>query len=68
MIIGIFIARAALLAEIKRSSAPSQGFHIVCDDFKIEKRFCVAPVSAPYPTKHGVEVLPLADAVAMLRG
>lgn len=54
--------------EIKRSSAPSlsQGFHIACDDLKIERRFCVAPVSAPYPAKHGVEVLPLAGAVAML--
>jgi predicted AAA+ superfamily ATPase len=37
--------------EIKRSSAPTleRGFHIACDDLKVEKRFVVYPGNERFP-------------------
>jgi predicted AAA+ superfamily ATPase len=55
--------------EIKRSSAPKiePGFAIACNDLGVTNRLCIAPVEASYPTRGGVMVMPLLEAVARLK-
>jgi len=53
------------VVEIKRSSAPtvSRGFHLAAADVGATKKLLVAPVSASYPMREGIEVMdPLAAA------
>ncbi|MBI5901657.1 MAG: ATP-binding protein [Rhodocyclales bacterium] len=53
------------VVEIKRSSAPvvSRGFHLAAADVGATKKLVVAPVTAPYPMRDGVDVMnPLAAA------
>ncbi len=53
------------VVEIKRSSAPtvSRGFHLAATDVGATKKLLVAPVSAPYPMRDGIEAMdPLAAA------
>ena len=54
--------------EIKFSSAPkpTRGFWQALDDLKIDRAYVVAPVARRYPLADGVEVVPLADATALL--
>jgi len=54
--------------EIKFSSAPkpTRGFWQALDDLKIDDAYVVAPVARRYPLADGVEVVPLADATALL--
>jgi len=54
--------------EIKFSSAPkpTRGFWQALDDLKIDHAYVVAPVARRYPLADGVEVVPLADATALL--
>lgn len=61
--------RDRIAVEIKRSTAPavSKGFHLACDDVGATARWLVYPGQASYPGPHGVEVLPLMDAVEKLR-
>lgn len=58
-----------LAIEIKRSSAPKiePGFAIACNDLGVTNRLCIAPVEASYPTRGGVMVMPLLEAVARLK-
>lgn len=51
------------VVEIKRSSAPtvSRGFHLAADAVGATKKLLIAPVSASYPMRDGIEVMnPLA--------
>jgi uncharacterized protein len=61
--------RPEMAFEIKRSSAPriEPGFAIACDDISVQKRYCVAPVKDAYPAKNGVQVMPLMQAIKILR-
>jgi uncharacterized protein len=61
--------RPEMAFEIKRSSAPriEPGFAIACDDISVQKRYCVAPVRDAYPAKNGVLVMPLMQAIRVLR-
>lgn len=54
--------------EIKRSSAPvaRKGFHIACDDLKAKRRIVVHGGDKRFPMPHGVEALPLLDAMKAL--
>ena len=58
--------RGALVAiEVKRSSAPSpsRGFVQACDDLSIAHRLLVYPGKEPFPLGHGVEAMPVRDAI-----
>ena len=57
-----------IAVEIKRSSAPSvsSGFHQGCDLLGIRHRWLVYSGTEAYPAKHGLQVLPLAEAAARL--
>lgn len=53
------------VVEVKRSSAPtvSRGFHLAATDVGATRKLLVAPVSAPYPMRDGIEAMdPLAAA------
>ncbi len=54
--------------EVKRSTAPSveRGFHLACDDLGIKKRWLIYPGDKAYPKPHGINVLPLVDALEQL--
>lgn len=54
--------------EIKFSSAPkpAKGFWQSLQDLQIDRAFVIAPVSRRYPLAEGVEVVPLAEATALL--
>lgn len=58
------------VVEIKRSSAPtvSKGFHLAAADVGANKKLLIAPVAAPYPMRHGIEVMNPLDAVGLLAG
>ncbi|MBL8223775.1 MAG: ATP-binding protein [Chromatiales bacterium] len=58
-----------IAVEIKRSTAPavSRGFHLACDDVCATQRWLIYPGRDAYPGPHGVEVLPLGQAMARLR-
>lgn len=47
------------VAEIKRASAPavSKGFHLAAADVGATRKLLVAPVSAPYPMRDGIEAM-----------
>jgi uncharacterized protein len=62
--------RPEIAIEIKRSSAPKiePGFAIACADLGVSERWCVAPVDAPYPARHGAIVMPLLEAARRLAG
>ncbi len=62
--------RARIAVEIKRATAPSvsRGFHIACDDVDATARWVVYPGREAYPGPHGVEVLPVVEAMRRLRG
>jgi uncharacterized protein len=55
----------AFAIEIKRSNAPKieQGFYWGADDIKAKRKIVVTPSSDRYPTRDGVEVMPLLDAL-----
>lgn len=55
--------------EIKRSSAPKlePGFAVACDDILVGQRYCVAPIAEAYRAKNGVQILPLMQAISLLR-
>jgi predicted AAA+ superfamily ATPase len=55
--------------ECKRSLAPTpaRGFHEACKDLQPSRALVVYPGDEPFPLGQGVECLPLAQAVAMLR-
>jgi uncharacterized protein len=61
---------ARIAVEIKRASAPSvsKGFHIACDDVGATARWVVYPGREAYPGPHGVEVLPVVEAMRRLHG
>ena len=47
--------------EIKRSASqprPSKGFHIACDDLKVERRIVVYSGQASFPQSDGIETMP----------
>ena len=54
--------------EVKRSSAPNveRGFHLACDDLRIEKRWLIYSREKAYPKPHGIKVMPLVDALDQL--
>ena len=54
--------------EVKRSTAPSveRGFHLACEDLKIEKCWLIYPGDKTYPKPHGITAMPLADALERL--
>lgn len=58
----------AIAIEVKRSTAPvvERGFHTACDDLKIDTRWVIYPGEHAYPRPHGIEVLPLVDALTRL--
>lgn len=56
------------VVEVKRSSAPtvSRGFHLAATDVGATRKLLVAPVSAPYPMRDGIEAMgPLAAALML---
>lgn len=59
-----------IAVEIKRATAPSvsKGFHIACDDVGATARWVVYPGREAYPGPHGVEVMPVVEAMQRLRG
>lgn len=63
-----FPGGAAWVVEIKRSSAPtvSRGFHLAADDVAAVRKLLVAPVTAGYPMREGIEVMnPVEAALAL---
>ena len=55
--------------EIKFSSAPkpARGFWQALEDLQIDRAYVVAPVPRRYPLAERVEVMPVADVVALLQ-
>jgi len=50
--------------EIKRSTAdpkPSRGFHVACEDLKVERRIVAYPGGRAFGQTGGIETLPVAD-------
>ena len=56
--------------EIKRASAPKpeKGFHIACDDLKVERRYLAYPGKERYLLPAGVEVVPVSELAQLLAG
>ncbi len=57
--------------EIKRSASdprPRRGFHIACDDLKVERRLVVYPGTEVMTRSEGIEVLPLPTLMKELWG
>ena len=56
--------------EVKRSLTPKleRGFHAACADLKPERKFVVYPGDERYPMAEDVEVIPLRQLAALLRG
>ena len=54
------------VVEIKRSSAPvvSKGFHLAAADVGAVRKIVLAPVTAAYPMRDGIEVMDLLTAVS----
>jgi uncharacterized protein len=52
--------------EIKRSTTPKagKGFHIACDDLKPERRIIIYSGDHAYSAPHGLDILPLRQAIA----
>jgi uncharacterized protein len=70
--IDLVIERAGEVAfaiEIKRSNAPKieQGFYWGANDIKAKRKIVVTPSSDRYPTRDGVEVMSLLDAIEEVR-
>jgi predicted AAA+ superfamily ATPase len=49
--------------EVKRNPAPTveRGFHVACDDLKVEKRFVVYPGNDRFPLNADTDAIGLAD-------
>ncbi len=60
--------RHSLAFEIKSSTVPkvSRGFWQALEDISPDGAYVVAPVEEPYPIKHGVTVIPLAQAANII--
>ena len=58
----------SIAIEVKRSTAPvvERGFHTACDDLHINTRWVIYPGEHAYPRPHGIEVLPLVEALTRL--
>ena len=58
-----------LAVEVKRASSPrpGKGFHIACDDLKIEHRYIVYPGKQSYCLPNNVQVAPLIDLMHYLQ-
>ena len=58
-----------LAFEVKASAAPrpSRGFYTSCEDLGIERRYLVGTVEQPYPTRHGIQVIGVADVAGVLQ-
>jgi hypothetical protein len=61
--------RTCIAIEINRATAPavSKGLDIACDDIGATARWVVYPGKEAYPGPHGIEVLPVAEAMRRLR-
>ena len=60
--------RHTLAFEIKSSTVPkvSRGFWQALEDISPDGAYVVAPVEEPYPIKHGVTVIPIAQAANII--
>ena len=60
--------RPSIAIEIKRSSSPSlsKGFAIACDDLQVDERYLVYPGQESFPTRHGTQVIGLAELMKRL--
>jgi predicted AAA+ superfamily ATPase len=54
--------------DVKRSTAPvvERGFHLACHDLGIATRWLIYPGDMAYPKPHGIEALPLVEALKRL--